>query len=201
MACSRCFIVNQYENIPISIFEVLASVLCLVTVLAQFFIGYKKGVRLVSGLLLAEYVFLLLYKTVLSRPSIDSRGHNFHPFWSYSAFQEGAKHLLSDNIMNVVAFVPVGLLLGCVLRSMTWWKVLLFGGVVSVSIETMQFVLKRGFAETDDVMHNVIGSLMGYGICSLVRYGYERIGKRSARFLYVFVLAEVGMEYKVIVIL
>ena len=179
MTSLRCFIVNQYQNIPISVFEGLVSVLCFGTVMVLAFNGFKKGARLVSGRLLAEYVFLLLYKTVLSRPSNENRGHNFHPFWSYSAFQEGAKHLLSDNIMNVVAFVPVGLLLGCALRSMTWWKVLLFGGVVSVSIETMQFVLKRGFAETDDVMHNLIGSLMGYGICSLVRYGYERIGKRS----------------------
>ena len=179
MVSIRCLIVNQCQNISTSVLEVLASVLCLGTVLALAFYGYKKGARLVSGLLLAEYVFLLLYKTVLSRPSNVSRGHNFHPFWSYSAFQEGSKHLLSDNIMNVVAFVPVGLLLGCAFRSMTWWKVLLIGGVVSVGIEAMQYFYKRGFAETDDVMHNVIGSLVGYGICSLVRYGYERIDKRS----------------------
>ena len=46
-------------------------------------------------------------------------------------------------------------------------------------IEAMQYFYNRGFAETDDVMHNTIGCLMGFGIYSLARYGYERIGKRS----------------------
>ena len=60
--------------------------------------------------------------------------------------------------------MPVGILLGAAFRSMTWWKVLLMGGGVSVLIETMQFFLKRGFSEVDDVMHNTVGCLFGYGI-------------------------------------
>jgi len=39
--------------------------------------------------------------------------------------------------------------------------------------------LKRGFCEVDDVMHNSLGCLIGYGIYKLVRYGYKRLGKRS----------------------
>ena len=80
--------------------------------------------------------------------------------------------------MNVVAFVPVGILFGCTFRSMTWWKVMLIGGGVSVLIETIQFYFKRGFSEVDDVMHNTAGCLIGYGVYSLMRCGYERIGKR-----------------------
>ena len=81
--------------------------------------------------------------------------------------------------MKVGGFVPVGLILGCAFRSMTCWKVVLIGGGVSMCIEAMQYFYNRGFAETDDVMHNTIGCLMGFGIYSLARYGYERIGKRS----------------------
>jgi glycopeptide antibiotics resistance protein len=56
---------------------------------------------------------------------------------------------------------------------------LLFGLGISVSIETLQFFLKRGFAEVDDVMHNIAGCVIGYGVYKLVRYGYKRLGKRS----------------------
>lgn len=33
---------------------------------------------------------------------------------------------------------------------------------ISVSIEVIQLVTKRGFAETDDVMHNTVGCIVGY---------------------------------------
>ena len=70
--------------------------------------------------------------------------------------------LLVENIMNVVVFMPVGILLGCAFRHMKWWKVLLIGGGISFSIEAMQYFFKRGFAEVDDMMHNTLGCVIGY---------------------------------------
>ena len=65
--------------------------------------------------------------------------------------------------MNVVAFIPVGLLLGYVFDKIKWWQVLLAGVLLSFGIESLQFILKRGFAEFDDVLHNGLGCLAGYG--------------------------------------
>ena len=31
-------------------------------------------------------------------------------------------------------------------------------------IEVLQFVFKRGFAEFDDVFHNVVGCVIGFGV-------------------------------------
>ena len=36
------------------------------------------------------------------------------------------------------------------------------GLIISVSIEEMQYFFHRGFAETDDVMHNTLGCLIGW---------------------------------------
>ena len=80
--------------------------------------------------------------------------------------------------MNFVVFVPIGLLLGCTFRKILWWQVLLIVGAVSISIETLQFLYKRGFAETDDVMHDVLGCMFGYGLFCLVRFVYETVSKR-----------------------
>lgn len=55
----------------------------------------------------------------------------------------------------------VWLLLGYVFDKIKWWQVLLAGMLISCGIESLQFLLKRGFAEFDDVLHNSLGALSG----------------------------------------
>lgn len=64
--------------------------------------------------------------------------------------------------MNVVVFIPVGLLLSCTFKQMTWWKTLLIGCSISITVEALQFWFMRGFSELDDVMHNTVGCLIGW---------------------------------------
>lgn len=71
--------------------------------------------------------------------------------------------------MNVVLFIPVGLLIGLAIKNMKWWMVGLIGFCISLGIETLQFVFWKGFSEFDDVMHNTVGCLLGYGLTHLVR--------------------------------
>ena len=70
--------------------------------------------------------------------------------------------------MNVVVFIPVGLLLGSAFKQMTWWKALLIGCSISITIEALQFWFMKGFSELDDVMHNTVGCIMGYIIYSIL---------------------------------
>lgn len=161
------YIVSLYKDVPEWVYEGLVSVFCLGAVLMLALWGFKKGLRKSSGLLFVEYVFLVFCSTVIFRTANEGRGHNFHPFWSYAAIQEGRENLLPENIMNVAAFVPIGLLSGWAFK-LKWWQVLIIGFVISLSIETLQYVSKRGFAEFDDVMHNTLGCMIGYGIYALV---------------------------------
>ena len=71
--------------------------------------------------------------------------------------------------MNVVVFIPVGLLLSIAFKQVTWWKALLIGCCISVTIEALQFFLMRGFSELDDVMHNTLGCLIGFGFMIILR--------------------------------
>jgi len=61
-----------------------------------------------------------------------------------------------------------------------WLIVLMTGLILSVSIEAMQYFFHKGFAETDDMMHNTLGCMLGYGIYALARYGYEKVSKLRA---------------------
>lgn len=69
---------------------------------------------------------------------------------------------------------------------------MIIGTSVSGAIETMQFVYNRGFAEVDDVIHNTLGSLIGYGMFSIIRYGYEKISKRRLSVLFLSICSAVG---------
>lgn len=156
------YVISLYRDIPMAVYEGLLSVLCLATVAIIVCYGLKRGWRKIAGLVLVEYIFLIYCSTVIYRNGYEGAGYELSPFWSYTAIQEGRTELLTENIMNVVAFVPIGLLLGIGIPRLKWWYALLIGFCLSSSIEILQFVFKKGFAEFDDVMHNIFGCILGY---------------------------------------
>ena len=175
------YIISLYQDIPQEVYEGLLSVFCMGLVVFIAWKGLKTGLRYSAALLLIEYIFLLFCSTVIFRTTGETRQYDFHPFWSYSR-----PELLVENIMNVIVFIPIGMILGSLLRvkgsstseatkSMTWLFTLLIGCSISVTIEALQFFLMRGFSEVDDVLHNTLGCMIGYGIYSVARYGYERL--------------------------
>ena len=166
----RTYIVSLYQNIPTEVYEGLLSVFCLGLVVFIAWKGFKKGLRYSVALLLIEYIFLIFCSTIIFRTTGEIRQYDFHPFWSYQAIQEGREDLLAENIMNVIVFIPVGMILGSPLRVKgSWFVVLMIGCGISVAIESLQFFMMRGFAEVDDVMHNTLGCLLGYGIMTILR--------------------------------
>lgn len=174
------YISSLINAIPLDVYLLLFAVFCIFAVLLILFCGVRKGGRLVSAILLVEYVFLLYCSTVIFREGVD-KGYNIVPFWSYVEIYQGDELLLPQNIMNVVAFVPVGFLLGCAFKSVGWWKVLLIGCFISVSIEVLQFFFKRGFSEFDDVFHNIVGRLIGYGIYVIIMLEVRRLRENVFR--------------------
>ena len=167
-----------FDNIPKELLLWSVIVLCIGATILSIWHGLNKGLRYTALLALMEYVGLIYCSTVFFRNTNRVLKYNWHPFWSYQAIEAGKDKLLSEIIMNVVMFVPIGLLMGCAFRIMNWKLVLVIGCILSVGIELFQFLLKRGFSEFDDVMHNTLGCMIGYGLFSLIRYGYKWIPKR-----------------------
>lgn len=77
--------------------------------------------------------------------------------------------------MNIVVFVPVGVLAGSFFRRMTWMRAIMYGAGLSVGIEALQFVFGKGLTEVDDVIHNTIGCLIGYGLFLFISERIKRI--------------------------
>lgn len=159
---------SLWNDIPMLVFQVGISVLLTGLVISLLTRGIRKGLRYGLGLLLIEFVLLIYCSTVFFR-NTGKLQYDFMPFWSYISYLRGEdEKLLTENIMNVVVFMPVGVLVGAVFRSMSWKKVLVIGMCLSVGIEVLQFVFRKGFSEVDDVMHNTLGCLIGYGLWLLV---------------------------------
>lgn len=158
------YLVSLYQDVPTEVYEGLLSIFCIGVVVIIAFRGWKRGWRKIAGLLLVEYVFLIYCSTVIYRKASEGvAGHNFSPFWSYEAIQNGRQDLIAENAMNVIVFIPIGMVLGSLLRIKGSWLISLVTGlIISGSIEALQYFLKRGFSEFDDVIHNTIGCIIGY---------------------------------------
>ena len=178
----RLCIVGLYQSVPTFVYLSTVALFFAGTIAIFSISGLKNGWRKVCRLLLSEFVILIYCSTVVFRSFRDRIDYNFNPFWSYEAYDKGGRpDLLPENLLNLVLFVPVGILLGCAFRKMSWWKVALTGGSLSISIEILQFFYKRGFSEIDDVMHNTVGCLIGYGMYRLVQVSWSKIyGQKSA---------------------
>jgi glycopeptide antibiotics resistance protein len=61
------------------------------------------------------------------------------------------------------------------LKDRRWLKVLIFSFALSMSIEIMQLVLRRGLCEFDDVFHNTLGCLLGYWAVGLFARVVDRV--------------------------
>ena len=157
------------SEVPIEIYWGLLGLFVVGLLVLIWWKGLRRGLRYGSVLLLAEWVFLVLCAIVLFRETGAERGYNLMPFWSYWDYGENSyfMEMFGENILNVLLFVPIGFLVGCGLRGMTFKRALFLGGGLSVFIELLQLIFKKGFCETDDVIHNVLGCLIGYYIYRL----------------------------------
>lgn len=170
------FISVVFRDIPTSFLVGFLVLFAVGTILFLAIMGGKQGAKWSAGLFLVEYMALLFALAVLTRKVHPDRAFDFSLFWSYrAAIQSGKDALLIQNIANVLAFIPIGILLGCIFGWKKWWKVVLIGGGFSVLIEVLQFAFRLGFAEFDDVFHNVVGCTIGYGVYVGIALGSGRL--------------------------
>ena len=80
------------------------------------------------------------------------------------------RHAVINLAGNVVMFVPLGFFTGVLWKKFRplWRCALLCGGII-VCVELTQFFTRVGSCDFDDLLLNVIGICMGYGLMRLVR--------------------------------
>ena len=152
--------------------ELLASGLILAAaVLGSVYLYRRKRIRASQAAaisVMTAFLLLVAWVTVFSRPPWD-RSYELVPFWSYGAIARGVPGMLREVVLNCIMLLPAGAMLPFIFdRPLRWHRGLLFGAVCSGCIEIAQFVSCRGLCETDDVIHNSIGCMLGCVVGSWV---------------------------------
>ena len=141
----------------------------------------KKFARPVLWTIFIIYCFVLVYVLFLSRGTRDGftfaeymrRFTNFIPFKTIveyvQRYIDGYRNLSVLNLLgNFVLFMPMGALLPCVIRKLDrFWKVNLTVLGMVVMVEIVQGILRVGSVDIDDVLFNVVGAMIGYGLIRL----------------------------------
>ncbi|WP_155286102.1 VanZ family protein [Lacticaseibacillus zhaodongensis] len=81
---------------------------------------------------------------------------------------------------NIAWFVPFGLLApGLMRRKRRMLRTIVFGSLMSLAIETMQFFLITGITDIDDWIFNTIGVVLGYLVFAILAAFWRLIRRGS----------------------
>ena len=132
-------------------------------------------ITLLIAVLLGIYLLIYLYLTLGYRQQVKTARIRLMPFWSYrDAFQLNPLRIrrlgmARQILLNILLTVPAGLLLPILYSRLKHPYLLAIATVLTLSLltETFQYLTRLGFCETDDVINNVLGGLLGMGVLRL----------------------------------
>ena len=132
--------------------------------------GRIRRKQIASMILLEFYMALVYSSTVFTRQPME-RHLQLVPLavWK-AAFWGHSRDALMDGLLNIILFLPIGwLLVTACRRTRQLPRLVLYGAVFSLFIETSQFIFSRGFSSVDDLLNNTIGCLLGVTAKQLVQ--------------------------------
>lgn len=129
---------------------------------------------------LVSYLFLVIAVTVFLRTPSAKSNLILELFRSYKEYNTN-DFTWFEIRANVLLFIPIGFLLPMAIKK-PFYIPLITGVGISVTIELLQLVLRRGTCEIDDLISNSIGLLIGYCAFLLVKAIVFAIKKLCSRY-------------------
>ena len=84
---------------------------------------------------------------------------------------DSKRDLLLNVIGNTAMFIPSGIVLPVIYPKLnSFWKVLAVGALISLCIEIIQLPFSVRASDVDDLILNVLGVAIGYGIYAAVKH-------------------------------
>lgn len=116
------------------------------------------------AVLFGVYLAVLIAITLLSRESGSRNGVDMELFSTWGINDRNNAFVIE----NVLLFIPCGFLCSWNFRwAGKFLRCTLFGAAVSLGVECLQLVTGRGFFQIDDILTNVLGTVLGYLIFRL----------------------------------
>ena len=107
---------------------------------------------------LIVYIAVFFSLAVLFRESSDKCSIRLNLF---KDLLEPGPEGYGDLILNIVCFIPLGVLVGLLFERYRLAKALLAGLLISLTIEFSQLIWHRGVFDVNDLFNNALGALIG----------------------------------------
>lgn len=106
-----------------------------------------------------SYVYIVLMLSYFSRPVGSRNEVNLIFLETWKSSSQSRAYVIE----NIMMMIPFGFLLPVFFRpSRNFFCCIPLGFVCSVCLEYFQYLSKRGYMQTDDVVMNVFGTLIGF---------------------------------------
>ncbi|QMU27504.1 VanZ family protein [Adhaeribacter radiodurans] len=115
--------------------------------------------------------WILLFKLGIRFSYIENRSVNLIPF-SEPLILNG-KMDVSEIILNVVIFVPLGIYGEILLERWVFSKKLFFFFLISLLVEGLQFILAIGAFDITDILTNTLGGVIGLLLCKAITKAFH----------------------------
>ena len=107
------------------------------------------------------------------REQITNLSYNLKPFKTISNYINHIGHLGFDILLynlagNIVAFMPLGFLIPLAFRRFKAVITLASAFIFILFAEILQLVSRRGVFDVDDLLLNMLGSIIGYAVYKLL---------------------------------
>lgn len=167
----------------IAVYTLRAAAFAAAVTLVYALILRARGKPLTAGRLLSVFYVAALIEITVLRGGVDwgellsaaPVPRRLRPFRTTIAeFRRGVWPFLYHVVGNLAWFLPVGL----ILRRKPVWMAFLGGLMLSILIEGLQWVLRTGMPDVDDLILNSCGALAGWLIARSIPEGAGRCKKR-----------------------
>lgn len=170
-----------YTYFPLTFFlRVLLLVLIDVAAIYIVIRLYKKAKvdkrTAVISLLLVFYILIVLFVTVLGRRTQNFYRYNFDIIESYTIlFVQKDLQRITEAVLNVLMFIPIGAVMSFLSKIKRLLLSSLTGLGISLLIEILQLLLRNGYCEITDLLHNTLGAIIGSVLFIVVMYVHNHI--------------------------
>ena len=140
------------------------------------FVFYKEMLYLFFML----YILVLFYIVTYQDPvSNEISGYNLMPFKEMFRYDFGTPLFYRNIIGNLLLFVPFGIFIPYYLKRASIIVILILSIISSFVIELSQRLIIGRVFDVDDIILNVIGSMIGY----LIYFIFDKIVDKIPRFI------------------
>ena len=177
-----CLIVSSYAGTAMLFPALAALTICVFVAATASTIGGRwHDVSVLPALLLLVYLVILTSATLLSRENVSS----VIILLQFDALKQYVQHgdhaTLSHLLLNIMMFVPLGLLLPLALpfSPTKLLDVLSSGLLLTTIIEGGQLLWQLGQVDVEDLAANIAGAVIGYALYILLSHGQKQRTDKS----------------------